>query len=203
MGDRLLFGHNAFQLTQAPLVGLVEIDGGAEIQPREQPVGVAAERVLAAGVRGDLVAQHRGERCCTRRRPPRRVAAVPACSASLSRRGIGHHVDEQLLDLARLLDSTRDLPDRGRLPGCHRRAQCCRRSRATRSGTRDIRRLISAQSSSVSVAIRSNTSRIDCSGEAITLSSPTSSPASCSSICTTEPFPHRGDGHDVDVVVRC
>ena len=58
MGDRLLFGHNGLQEIQAPIVCLVEIDCRTKIEPGEQPVGVAAEGVIAAGVRADLVAQH-------------------------------------------------------------------------------------------------------------------------------------------------
>ena len=113
--------------SQAPLVGLVEIHRRAEIQPREQPVGVAAERVLAAGVRADLVAQHGGEpavRVGGRRRPLLQLGVQRLVAG----RGVGHHVDEQLLDLACLLDPAAHLPDRGRMARRHRRPQAPPRS---------------------------------------------------------------------------
>ena len=120
---------------------------------------------------------------CRRRRLPRRARwCSSACSAAFRRRRLGHHVDEQLLDLAGLVDATRHLPGRGRTPGRHRCPQCVDVAGDPVGHLRHPTP-ISAQSSSVSVAIRSNTSRIDCSGEAITFSSPTSSRASCSSIC--------------------
>ena len=124
MGDRLLFGHNGLQTIEAPLVGLVEIHLRTEIQPREQPVGVAPERVLSAGVRADLVAQHRRE-------PAVRVGGVgrPLRKLGMQRlvagRGVGDHVDEELLDPARLLDAAADLPDRGRMARSHRCSQRC------------------------------------------------------------------------------
>jgi hypothetical protein len=59
MGDGLLFGDDGFEPVQTPLIGLVEIDLRTEVHPREQPVGVTAECVLAVGMWADLVTQHR------------------------------------------------------------------------------------------------------------------------------------------------
>ena len=117
--DRFLFGDNAFQLTKAPVIGLVEVDGGAEVLPRQQPVRVAAERVLTPSVRCDLVAQHHGERAVG---VGRRGGALVQFSMqrSVSRRRLGHHVHKQLLNLAGLVDATRHLPGRGRTPGRRR-----------------------------------------------------------------------------------
>ncbi len=91
--------------------------------PRQQPVRVAAERVLVPSVRSDLVAQRGGERAVG---VGGRLGALLQfrVQRSVCRRRIGHHVHEQLLDLAGLLDATGDLPGGGRAPGRQRRAQC-------------------------------------------------------------------------------
>ena len=90
---------------------------------RQQPVCVAAERVLTPSVRCDLVAQHHGQRAVG-------VGGVGgplvqfSMQRSVFRRRLGHHVHEQLLDLAGLVDATRHLPRRRRMPGRHRCPQC-------------------------------------------------------------------------------
>ena len=99
-------------------------------------------------------------------------------------RQFGDHVDEQLLDRACLLDAAADLPDRGRMPRGHGRAQCrCvaldpvghpRQPLGSPSPSRRRCRWPSGRTRRASI----------CNGDAITLSSPTSSSASCSSICT-------------------
>jgi len=60
-GDRLLLRDDAGEFLPAPLVRLVEVDGGAEEQAGEALVALAAHPVLLRGVRGEFPAQELGE----------------------------------------------------------------------------------------------------------------------------------------------
>lgn len=60
-GDRLLLRDDAGEFLPAPLVRLVEVDGGAEEQAGEALVALAAHPVLLRGVRGELLPQELGE----------------------------------------------------------------------------------------------------------------------------------------------
>ena len=60
--DGLLLGDHARELLDAPLVGLVEVDDGAEEVPRPQRVDVAADAVALARDRLELALEERGER---------------------------------------------------------------------------------------------------------------------------------------------
>jgi hypothetical protein len=54
VGDGLLLGDHARELLDAPLVGLVEVDDGAEEVPRLQRVDLAADAVALSGDRLEL-----------------------------------------------------------------------------------------------------------------------------------------------------
>ena len=84
MGDRLLFGHNGLQKIQAPFVGLVEIHFRTQIEPARtagRRRGRTRHRLGRAG-RSRRAAPRRAR--CTHRPPPRRVPADRHASASLS-----------------------------------------------------------------------------------------------------------------------
>ena len=201
MGDRLLFGHNAFQQAQAPLVGLVEIDRGPEIHPREQPVGIAAERVLSPRVRGDLVTQYGCEpavRVGCRRCPFLKLGMQRV----VARRGVGDHVDEQLLDLARLLDPARHLPDRGRMARGHGGSQ---RVGVAGHAVGDPGQPLADQRPII-VGVGGHqveyvAHRLQWRGDHVELADIESRVVQLD--LHTEPFPHRGECHDVDVVLGC
>ena len=58
---RLLFGNDAAELLQTPLVGLIEIDGRAKEGLGEQAVAVAANGVLFRSARSEFIAKEGGE----------------------------------------------------------------------------------------------------------------------------------------------
>ncbi len=201
MGDRLLFGHNGLQKIQAPLVCLRKINGRAEIHAREEPVGVAAERVIAAGVRADFVAQH-GGKPAVRVRGSRRPFGELGMQRVVTGCGVGHHVDEQLLDLARLLDCAPHLPYRGRM---------------VRGGGGPQRLGITghpvgyareppADQCPVVVGVGGHqvehvAHRLQRRGDHVELADVESRVVQLD--LDAEPFPHCGERHDVDVVLRC
>ncbi len=188
--------------SQAPLVGLVEIHRRSEIYPREQPVGVAPERVLTASVRADLVAQHRGEpavrvgrrrgpllqarhaalRCRVRRRPPcRRTAA-----------GSGQPARSHAPPAVPRADGRRPPPLAAPSRSPRRGRE---RGTAARLTTRPV--LVGVGGHQVEHIAH----RLQRRGDHVELADIESRVVQLD--LDAEPFPHRGERHDVDVVLRC
>ena len=119
----------------------------------------------------------------------------------VSRRRLGHHVHEQLLNLAGLVDATRHLPRCGRMPGRHRRPQCFGVAgdpvgylRQPQADQRPI--LVGVGGHQVEhVAHRLQRRRDHVQVADI-------QPCIVQLDLQTEPFTHRRDGHPVDVVNR-
>ena len=117
-------------------------------------------------------------------------------------RGVGDHVDEELLDLACLLDAAADLPDRGRMPRCHGRAQRCGVALDPVGHPRQP----SADHCPVVVGVGGHqiehvAHRLQRRGDHVEFADVESRVVQLD--LHAEPFAHRGERHDVDVVLRC
>ena len=115
---------------------------------------------------------------------------------------VGHHVDEQLLDLASLLDPTAHLPDRGRMARGHRRPQ--RRGVARDAVGHPGQPPADQRPVVVGVGghqVEHIAHRLQRRGDHVELADIESRVVQLD--LHAEPFPHRGERHDVDVVLRC
>ena len=130
IGDGVLLCDDAAQQLQSPLVGLVEVDRGAEEAAGQHPVGLASAAVGVAGVRPDVLAQH-ARQSRVRVRGLLGMAVQLVAQRVGARCCLGDHPDEQLLDLPRLFDAAPDLAGGRRPARGHRGAQAVGVSRRT------------------------------------------------------------------------
>jgi len=195
MGDHSV-RPQSLQLAQAPFVGRRNPPPRPRWSREWKPV---ASRPNAYSPRhaGRRSSRSTARACCTRRRPPTPRLQV-GVRTSLPGAALGHHVAEQLLDLAACWIPRPTCRTAGEWP-----------PRPLREATRHSRNAIGHPGQPFGdhppivlgvSGIRSNTSRIDCSGDAITFNSPTRGPHRATR-AGLRVAPHRGECHDVDVVL--
>ena len=211
VGGPLHLGGDAGQLLLPPLVGLVEVDARAEEGAASAARTARADGVALARLRQQLVAQERVRAVRTRRRPRwrraveigtqrRRAARAPsagvASRANVAKKPSGRRCRAHCSIAGAHLPAGADVAARGGEP--QRLDVAVDRAPAPRRGARAT----VAQSSTVAVGVRSNVSRIVCSGEAMFFRSDSSAPVARSSSRDLELLAQRGDGDPVVGVGR-